>query len=218
MAASLDLWVIGNCQVSALIDRAGRFVWACVPRVDGDPLFSALLSGPQADHAAKGFWSVELEDCASIRQRYRRNTPVLVSLHSDSHGNAMEVIDFCPRVQRLDRVYRPTAFARIVRPVSGVPRIRVRLRPTYAFGEHAATRTFGSNHIRYVLDHSSYRLTTDSPVSLIGDELAFRLEKALHFFLGPDEPFASELATSRPDAGGHDVRMADLGPGAGDAT
>src|SRR3546814_3038625 len=30
MTATLDLWPIGNCQVSALIDRAGRFVWGCV--------------------------------------------------------------------------------------------------------------------------------------------------------------------------------------------
>ena len=44
-AMSVDLWPIGNCQVSALIDRAGRFVWACVPRVDGDPLF---VADPQA--------------------------------------------------------------------------------------------------------------------------------------------------------------------------
>src|SRR3546814_20997840 len=43
MTATLDLWPIGNCQVSALIDRAGRCVWGCVPRVDADRLFSSLL-------------------------------------------------------------------------------------------------------------------------------------------------------------------------------
>jgi hypothetical protein len=42
--SSLDLWPIGNCQVSALIDRAGDFIWACVPRVDGDPYSDALVS------------------------------------------------------------------------------------------------------------------------------------------------------------------------------
>lgn len=193
---SLDLWLIGNCQVSALIDKSGRFVWACAPRVDGDPLFSALLSGEAVDEAGVGFWSVELENCVSIRQRYRRNTPVLVSLHADADGNSVEVIDFCPRVQRLDRVYRPTAFVRVIRPVSGVPRIRMRLRPAYGFGSHAASTTFGSNHIRYVLDRSSYRLTTDAPVSLVGEEFTFRVEKTLHFFFGPDEPFAAELATA----------------------
>ena len=36
---NLDLFPIGNCSVSALIDRSGRFVWACAPRVDGDPVF-----------------------------------------------------------------------------------------------------------------------------------------------------------------------------------
>jgi hypothetical protein len=28
----LDLAPIGNCTVSALIDRSGNYVWACVPR------------------------------------------------------------------------------------------------------------------------------------------------------------------------------------------
>ena len=42
---SLELFPIGNCAASALIDEAGRFVWACAPRVDGDPFFSALLGG-----------------------------------------------------------------------------------------------------------------------------------------------------------------------------
>ena len=74
---SLDLWLIGNCQVSALIDKTGRFVWACAPRVDGDPLFSTLLSGEAVEGAGFGFWSVELENGVSTRQRYRRNTPVL---------------------------------------------------------------------------------------------------------------------------------------------
>ena len=41
---TLDLWPIGNCQTSALIDREARMIWACLPRVDGDPIFSALLT------------------------------------------------------------------------------------------------------------------------------------------------------------------------------
>ena len=45
MTPNLDLFPIGNCAISALIDRQGRFVWACAPRVDGDPVFSALMNG-----------------------------------------------------------------------------------------------------------------------------------------------------------------------------
>ena len=46
MTADLNLWPIGNCQVSGLIDSAGSLVWGCVPRVDGDPVFCALLDDP----------------------------------------------------------------------------------------------------------------------------------------------------------------------------
>src|SRR3546814_1399877 len=57
MTATLDLWPIGNCQVSALIDRSGRFVWGCTPRVDGAPAFCSLLDDePPAGEGAYGFW------------------------------------------------------------------------------------------------------------------------------------------------------------------
>src|ERR1700731_3783859 len=135
MTATLDLWPIGNCQVSALVDRAGRFVWGCVPRVDGDPAFSSLLDdAPRAGVGARGFWEIDLEDCVATTQSYLRNTPILVTRHTDAVGNAVEVIDFCPRFRRHGRTYRPVAYVRIVRPVSGSPRIRIRLRPSRAWG------------------------------------------------------------------------------------
>ncbi|MBU3079439.1 glycoside hydrolase family 15 protein [Sphingomonas quercus] len=197
MTTTLDLWPIGNCQVSALVDRAGRFVWACVPRVDGDPLFSALLGGedPAGDEGF-GFWEIALEDGVTIEQHYIRNTPVLVSRHSDAAGNAIEVIDFCPRFQRLGRSYRPVAFARIVRPVAGSPRIRVRLRPTCNWGRPCGQFVGGSNHIRYVTGDVTLRLTTTAAVGLIEAERVFRVERPLHFFLGPDEGFSGDVAAT----------------------
>ena len=191
--SSLDLWPIGNCQVSALIDRKGRFVWACAPRVDGDAVFSALLSGAQDQADAAGLWEISLEGAVSIEQSYLRNTPILASIHTDASGNSIEVIDFCPRVERSDRTYRPVAFARIVRPISGSPRIRVRLRPTHAWGRPNVDRVIGSNHIRYGAAGWSLRLSTTAPVGMVMEERAFRLEKSLHFFLGPDESFAGAL-------------------------
>jgi GH15 family glucan-1,4-alpha-glucosidase len=197
MTPNLDLWPIGNCQVSALIDRAGRFVWACAPKVDGDPLFSSLLDGrdPCSDDAV-GLWAIDLEDCASVEQHYLTNTPILVTRMTDSNGSAIEITDFCPRFERLGRMYRPVAFARIVRPVAGSPRICVRLRPTRNWGDPAVLTTAGSNHIRYLLDGMQLRLSTNAPVGLMMDERCFRVEKPLHFFLGPDESFAGNLATT----------------------
>jgi len=194
MTATLDLWPIGNCQVSALVDRAGRFVWGCVPRVDGDPAFSSLLDpAPRAGEGARGFWEIDLEDCVETRQHYIRNSPVLVTHHRDNAGNAVEIIDFCPRFWRSGRMYRPVAFARIVRPVEGSPRIRVRLRLSRDWGAKDPERTRGSNHIRYLLGHMTLRLTTTAPVGWIEDERLFRVERPLHFFLGPDESFADDL-------------------------
>ncbi len=194
MTATLDLWPIGNCQVSALIDRNGRFVWGCVPRVDGDPAFSSLLDpAERAAPGARGFWEIDLEDCVTTTQHYLRNTPVLVTRHTDSAGNAVEVVDFCPRYFRSGRMFRPVAFVRIVRPVAGSPRIRVRLRPSRDWGSKDPTRTRGTNHIRYLLDTMTMRLTTTAPVGWIEDERLFRVERPLHFFLGPDESFSDDL-------------------------
>jgi hypothetical protein len=190
---SVDLWPIGNCQVSALVDRSGRFTWACVPRVDGDPLFSALVGGAEPE---RGYWAIDLVDSVSVEQRYLRNTAILVSLHTDASGNAIEVIDFCPRFERQGRTYRPVAFARIVRPVAGSPRIRVALRTTCGWGGSCQERNGGSNHLRIVLDKLSLRLTTTAPIGMLQDERAFRLERPLHFFLGPDESFSGDLAAT----------------------
>ena len=194
MTATLDLWPIGNCQVSGLVDRAGRLVWGCVPRVDGDPTFCSLLDdAPRAGEGARGFWEIDLEDCVETRQHYLRNTAVLITRHTDARGNSIEVVDFCPRFRRSGRIYRPVAFARIVRPVQGSPRIRVRLRPARNWGAEDAEQTRGSNHIRYLLSGETLRLTTNAPVGWIADERLFRVERPLHFFLGPDESFAADL-------------------------
>ncbi|WP_404338226.1 glycoside hydrolase family 15 protein [Sphingomonas sp. MMS12-HWE2-04] len=187
---NLDLWPIGNCQVSALVDRTGQFVWGCAPRVDGDPLFSALVGGEAPD---TGLWAIDLEDCVSIEQEYLRNTPVLVTRCADAAGNAIEIVDFCPYFRRSGRSYRPVAFARIVRPVSGSPRIRVRLRPTCGWGGTCHRAIGGTNHIRYEMDALTLRLSTSAPVGLVHEERAFRLEGTLHFFLGPDESFAGDI-------------------------
>jgi GH15 family glucan-1,4-alpha-glucosidase len=195
VTATLELWPIGNCQVSALIDRSGRFVWGCLPRVDGDPVFSSLLDdAPPAGEGAYGFWEIDLDGVTETTQAYMRNTAVLVTRHADAQGNAIQVIDFAPRYRRAGRMYRPTAFARIVRPVAGSPRIRIRLRPARTWGGAMARHTRGSNHIRYLLDDGIIRLSTTASVGWIEDERLFRVERPLYFFLGPDESFSGDIA------------------------
>ena len=197
MPQSLDLFPIGNCAASGLIDRAGRLVWACAPRVDGDPMFSTLLNADPDEHAdAQGYWAVELEDQASVRQSYLRNTPILTTEITDKHGAIAQVIDFCPRYRQFGRVFRPMAFIRMIRPIAGVPKIRIKLRPTVNWGERPADRTSGSNHIRFVGGEMTLRMTTDAPVSHIMGERLFRLEEPVAMFLGPDEGFNADLTAT----------------------
>ncbi|HLK26575.1 MAG TPA: glycoside hydrolase family 15 protein, partial [Caulobacteraceae bacterium] len=185
----LDLAPIGNCSVSALIDRMGRYVWACAPRFDSDPLFSSLLSNKDpADAATQGLWAVELTDFAEASQSYLRNTAVLRTELASASGARLEIIDFSPRYPQFGRIYRPTAFIRIIRPIAGAPKIRIRLSPTADWGERTTERTWGSNHIRFQCSELTMRLTTNCPVSHILAGRTFRLEQDLALFLGPDEP------------------------------
>ncbi len=187
---NLELWPIGNCQVSGLIDRTGALVWGCVPRVDGDPVFSSLLNGDQRD---AGIWRFELDGHSSTKQEYIRNTPHLLTTLEADDGSAVQILDFCPRFERSGRMYRPVAYVRIVRRISGNPRIRVVLNPTKNYGAELAETTHGTNHIRFLAGKESLRLSTDAAVGYIQEGRYFRVESDTHFFLGPDEPFVGNL-------------------------
>ena len=189
--STLELWPIGNCQVSGLIDEEGGVVWGCVPRVDGDPTFCSLLRGEGGQEL--GTWRFMLEDQVKVEQEYLRNTPILRTRLVDANGGKVDVIDFCPRFEQSGRMFRPVSFARIVQPVSGSPRLRVLLTPMTGYGSVQAPITHGTNHIRYLNERHALRLTTDAPVGYVLDERFFRLETPLHFYLGPDEPFVGNV-------------------------
>ena len=187
---SLELWPIGNCQVSGLVDTRGALVWGCVPRVDGDPVFCALMNGDRQD---QGTWRFELEGQVAATQYYERNTPILVTRLEAEDGSAVEIRDFCPRFERSGRMYRPVAYVRIVRPVAGTPRMKVVLRPTRGYGAGLAETTNGTNHIRYLVGGQAMRLSTDAPIGYVLSGRSYRVESDQHFFLGPDEPFSGNL-------------------------
>ena len=41
--STLNLGMIGNCQINALLDERGRIVWSCLPQFDSNPAFCSLL-------------------------------------------------------------------------------------------------------------------------------------------------------------------------------
>jgi len=181
----LKLGVIGNCHVSALIDARGRYVWACWPRLDGDPVFCSLLDGP--DEPEAGFFDVELENFARAQRRYEDNTAVLVTELTDAEGATVRITDFAPRFKQHDRTYRPAMFIRIIEPAAGTPIVRVRVRPRFGYGSERPAPLSGSNHIRFVSGEIGLRITTDAPLSYLVEEQPFALQKPLHLAVGLDE-------------------------------
>ena len=191
MSGTLDLGMVGNGSIAALLDRDARIVWGCIPAFDADPAFCALLE-PTAQPG--GDFAIELEDQVASEQHYVTNTAVLRTVLRDGHGGAVEVTDFAPRWHQYDRSYRPVMLLRRVRPLAGAPRIRVRLRPLVDYGARQPETTWGSNHIRYLLPGFTLRLTTDAPVRVVREGLPFLLDRELHLVLGPDETLTQPVA------------------------
>jgi GH15 family glucan-1,4-alpha-glucosidase len=180
----LDLAPIGNCAVSSLIDGGGRHVWFCFPRLDGDPVFNALVNG---DNPKTGFMDLVVENLASTTQAYLRNTAVLETCMQTTAGEKLRILDFAPRFQMYERNFRPPVIVRRIEPVSGNPRIKIRLRPGFDYGAAAPVISLGSNHVRYVGDDEVLRVTADIGPSYIVNEQAFLLDRAVNLFIGTDE-------------------------------
>ena len=191
----LDLAVIGNCRTAALIDTAARLVWWCYPRFDGDPIFCRLLSGDEE----KGFCDVVLDGQVNTSAEYVRNTPIVSTVLTARDGSSVRITDFAPRFRNFGRVFRPPQLMRLIEPLSGMPRVTVRFRPTQNYGQPMAHRTLGSSHMRFEGAEAAVRLTTDAPLSYIEKEAPFVLARPVHLVIGADEPFIGGLEATVRD-------------------
>jgi len=180
---TLDLALIGNCTIGALVDADANINWGCFPRPDGDPMFCALLT--DADDC--GYFAVELVDCERTEQHYLENTAILQTRLYDQTGGGVEITDFAPRFGQYGRIFRPMMLVRRVRRLVGSPRITLRLRPACGDGAGRPQITWGSHHIRYVAPTLTLRLTTDASLTAIMQETSFFLEDSVTLLLGADE-------------------------------
>ena len=195
MSRNLDYGLIGNCTINALIDREARIVWSCFPRFDGDPVFSRLLD----NDADRGFFGIEMDGTVETGQDYVRNTAILRTVFRNERGSGIEIIDFCPRFEQFERMFRPTMIVRMINPLGEEsPRIRIRVAPHYNYGGTRPSITRGSNHLRFVDDTHSLRLTTDAPLTYVVGGDSFRLDRPIVLVFGPDESLRGSVrATAR---------------------
>ncbi|MCU0504121.1 MAG: DUF5911 domain-containing protein, partial [Anaerolineae bacterium] len=171
----MDLALVGNCNIAALIDRNSRIVWYCLPRLDGDPVFHQLLGAPQG-RPTDGAFSIEMEGLQESEQSYIENTAIVRTVLKGNSG-AVEIIDFAPRYESRGRAYRPKTLVRQIRPISGTPRLSISIRPSFEYGALEPAITYGSNHIRYVGPRFTLRLTTDAPIDYVLEGTTFNLHE-----------------------------------------
>jgi GH15 family glucan-1,4-alpha-glucosidase len=193
--SSLDLAVIGNSSVAALIDDRARIIFASMPRLDSDPVFCALLRGGDAAGVdpADGALSIELREFASAEQSYLENTAVLHTVLVDKDGGSIEVIDFAPRYDLHGRTHRPPVIARRITPVAGRPMVKIKARPMSDYGAAACHAVRGSHHIVYSSERQRHRMTTTIPVSYVMEERFFRLDQQHWILWASDEPVEADF-------------------------
>ena len=186
--ASLELGVIGNCEVAALIDECARIVWGCLPRPRRRPgLLRAARQATTGDDA-----SGRIRGRPARRDARRRSITCATRPSSrrschDAHGNALRIRDFCPRYRTRGRMFRPMMFVRIVEPLAGRPVARIRLRPRCDYGAstprtHPRVASPGLPRAR----PANFRLTTNASLSAITSERFFEIDEPLAFLIGPD--------------------------------
>ena len=180
------LGIIGNCSYSALV-RDGSVEWLCWPRPD-----SSFVFGPLLDRERGGAFTVEGLDATEIRQEYLENTNVLRTVFNGPSG-AFELFDFAPRFQQFQRFFKPSMLVRIMRPLSGEPRARVRCSPRYEYGLVEAGSWRASNHIEYTGLPAPLRLTTNLPLTYVEDQRPFLLERERHLVLTWGQPLEAGL-------------------------
>jgi GH15 family glucan-1,4-alpha-glucosidase len=181
-----DLGIIGNCQFAALAHRNGAIVFACLPRFDSEPIFASLLD-------AKDGGALTIEPASGVLgvQRYLDNTNVLETRFTDAEGS-FRVLDFAPRFLQFERSYRPTKIIRMIEPLEGTPRIKVRSDPRLGWSKQIPRREVGSHHVSYSGYASEVRLTTDVPLSYL-DGIPFALTDKRCLCLSYGEPVEEPL-------------------------
>jgi GH15 family glucan-1,4-alpha-glucosidase len=130
---------------------------------------------------------------AKTRQRYLPNTAVMETVFELPDGSSFALIDFMPRYERAGRIHRPLQVMRIVRPLVGLPLVRVQCRPVSGWNRQSVQTRRGSGFLRYEGIVGDLRLATDLPLTYLLEEQSFTLTTPLSFVLSWDEHVESDL-------------------------
>jgi GH15 family glucan-1,4-alpha-glucosidase len=122
-----DYGLIGNERTSALVSRNADIEWLCVPDIDSDACFAALVGYDEHGH-----WSLRPTVAVrDTRQQYREETLILeTEIHCD--GGAVRIVDFMPRGDR-----GRTDVVRLIEGLEGQVDLELLLEVRFGYGSEA---------------------------------------------------------------------------------
>jgi GH15 family glucan-1,4-alpha-glucosidase len=163
--------IIGNCAFLAHINKNTNVDWLCWPRFDSSFVFGGLL-----DKDKGGEFTILPHGAYETKQFYLENTNVLCTEVTNEEG-CYRITDFAPRFRQYDRYYKPLMFIRKIEVISGNPRIRVKCRPVYHYGDTEFVGSRGSNHIFFEGGGENIQVSSNISLSYLEDERYFALNE-----------------------------------------
>jgi GH15 family glucan-1,4-alpha-glucosidase len=170
----LDHGAVGNGRIIALVSPTSAVEWLCMPRFDSPSVFARLL-----DRERGGCLRV-LVDGQELRGtlRYRQNTNVLVT-RFEVGACEFEIVDFAPWLPRPIGHDAPPELIRLIRPVRGMPRIRVDFDPQPDYARARADLTPLANGIAITGGGQRFHLATNLPIDYILAKRDFALREPI---------------------------------------
>ncbi|HWI19928.1 MAG TPA: glycoside hydrolase family 15 protein [Vicinamibacterales bacterium] len=173
---------IGNGRVIALVAPDTSIDWLCLPRFDSPSVFARLL-----DTERGGSWSFKPVEDWRAAAAYVRNTNVLRT-EIDTGDGRFEVLDFAPRVVQGLKVDAPIEICRLLRPLSGTPRIRVHFDPRPDYGRARVETVASGQGLEVVGGPTRLYLSTNVPVPYVQDGSPVRIDRPTFFALSSGKP------------------------------
>jgi GH15 family glucan-1,4-alpha-glucosidase len=178
--------IVGNCQMTALIDEKASVRWLCWPRPDSEPVFASLLD------SKGGEFSISLESEERSHSYYLPNTNILRTEISSADG-AVRITDFCPRFEQYGRMYRPLLLMRKVEILRGSPKLKVRIDPISGWAKTPLKAERGNSHLRFVHGNDEIRLLTNMSLTHLLEGNSVTLSENLYFALSWSLPVEGNL-------------------------
>ena len=181
----LNYGIIGNCKSSALINADSSIDWCCLPQFDSSAVFCKII-----DEKIGGSFKIEVDNSYTITQHYLNNTAILKT-NFRNNENEFEVLDFMTRFKLDDKnFYNPPELQRMIRPIRGLPKIKVLYNPTLEYA-NGKTKTYKKeDFIVSVFEEASYEtlfLYTDIEKNKILENKEFELAEPVYLNLSYNE-------------------------------